>query len=412
MRNETLTEAGNTPVTGQAQEVPAAETPVTQTLTGSSPWGEPITIDVEDGLLQKCDIIKIGATSHPNYAGGDYRLIIYGHSALLKNFTSVGVRLNYKLLNGECKHVSWKQFKVWITWEKDVFTVELIAFEPWNYARIHINPLADDPSNDGYKKQWAGAIEGLLEDANSDPVAAFTERSRNDALRNLKNSEKGSAAQLELDKRRAPQAAPSSGDARVQKGADSSRLIRVYSNEKCSYYIPEHMINSNLDGAYPRNGNFHVHLYEEFNQVMQQEFITALKRGIDDGTIIVSAGVICNPDVVKYQVLNVALNQNTKVVSLKETIFLDVNGSTVATQQANETFVLDAKKYQTLSNAIHGIIGILEEAKNRHGINYRSQTPPNNPDPRRQGEPQAKPTAAQIIEQLRSRGNQVQQRGY
>ncbi len=199
----------------------------------------------------------------------------------------------------------------------------------------------------------------------------------------------------------APQTAPSSGDARGQKEVDSTRLIRVYSNDKCNYYIPEHMIKSNLTGAYPQNGNFHVHLYEEFNEVMRQGVIRDIERGVGNGSMVPSKNSSSNPDLVKYQVLDVTLDHNTKMVSLKETIFIDNNGSTIATQPSNETFVLDAKKYQTLSNAIHGVMGILEEAKNGHGTNYQ---PPGNGNkaPIHQDKPQTTITAAQIVQELRS----------
>jgi TonB family protein len=183
----------------------------------------------------------------------------------------------------------------------------------------------------------------------------------------------------------APLTVPSSGDALGQKGVDSTRLIRVYSNEKCSYYIPEHTIKSNLTGAYSRNGNFHVPLYEQFNQVIKQDLISSLKRGISNGSIIQPANSQGNPDLVKYQVFDVTLDQNTKVVSLKETIFLDESGTTIATHQANEAFVLDSKKYQTLSSAIHGVMVILDEAKNGQGINYQPSGTENTA-PLRQGE--------------------------
>lgn len=112
-----------------------------------------------------------------------------------------------------------------------------------------------------------------------------------------------------------------------------------------------------------------------------------------------------NPNLVKYQVLDLTLDQDTKVVSLKEAIFIDENGSTVATQQANDTFVLDSKKYQTLRNAIHGVMGILEEAKSNQPASSPSQAeggtiPSSNVHPPGQEKPKSLPRIRITAEQL------------
>jgi hypothetical protein len=187
-----------------------------------------------------------------------------------------------------------------------------------------------------------------------------------------------------------------------EKEADSTRLIKVYSNKNNNYYIPEHIVKSNLESGHAQNGNLHVLLYEDFNEVMRQGVIRNIERGVGNGSIVPSKNSPSNPNLVKYQVLDLTLDQNTKVVSLKETIFIDKDGSTIATQTADEAFPLDSKKYQTLSNAIHGAIGVLEKAKNGQDINYQ---PPGNENkaPIRQEEPRTRPTAEHVIQDLRNR---------
>jgi hypothetical protein len=191
-----------------------------------------------------------------------------------------------------------------------------------------------------------------------------------------------------------------------EQSTSSSKLRGVYFSENYTYYVPEKMIKANLKGSYSQNGDFQIYLYEEFNQdSFRQSVIGDIKSELANGTALRPHNSPGDPDHFKYQVLNIYVQQGTKMVSLKETLYIDAIGAIIGTKPANDTFILDTKKYQTLSNAIHGVMGILEEAKNGQGINDRSQTPPNNPYPPRQGEPRAKPTAAEIVEQLRSRGN-------
>ena len=172
---------------------------------------------------------------------------------------------------------------------------------------------------------------------------------------------------------------------------DTRRLQLVYSGPMADFFIGGGDIKGNME-LFASSGCFKVELHSAYKGQARESMIDNVKRMLSTGEIVASreGG---NPDLLGHIITASFFDTGKKSVALSgKQSYMDMNNSPIGTREIQETYQFNLPKYSTLGKVAGAIESMLQSPQAAPSVH-----------PPKQGEPRTKPTAAQIIKELRSR---------